>query len=327
METGDLWARMRRPLLMLLGVFTYSVAGLMILEKFSLVDALYMTVVTLTTVGFREVRPLGTIGKLFTMSVIVMGVGLVLISIAMMARYVEEGGFGEWGRRRRMQRRIDNLKNHFIICAYGRVGRTVAREFEAEGVGFVVIEALTELEEQMVRDGVNYVLGDPTNDPTLLQAGIERARGLVCAMDSDAANVYVTLAARSVNPDLYIVARASQVASADRLYRAGANRVVSPYATSGKHMALLVLRPRVLDYLEVGSAEASLRLEELHVEKGSVLVGRPLSEAATGATVLAVQRASGEVVPRPDPDMRLEADDILVVLGEREALRPLEEGT
>lgn len=325
MDPVDAWVRMRWPLLMLAGVFTYSVTGLMILEGFSFVNAVYMTVVTLTTVGFREVEPLGTVGKLFMTSVIVMGVGLVLVSIAMVARYIEEGGFGEWGRRRRMQRRIDNLKDHFIICAYGRVGRTVAREFEAEGVGFVVVEALSELEEQMVRDGVNYIIGDPTNDPILIEAGIERARGLVCAMDSDSANVYVTLAARSVNPDLYIVARAAQVASADRLSRAGANRVVSPYATSGRHMALLVLRPRVLDYLEVGTADAPLRLEELHIEKGSVLVGRPLSEAATGATTLAVQRSSGEVIPNPDPNLSLKADDILVVLGEREALRPLEE--
>jgi voltage-gated potassium channel len=211
-----------------------------------------------------------------------------------------------------------------VVCAYGRVGRTVAREFEAEGVRFVVVEPLEEMENRMANDGVLYTLGDPTSESVLARAGIGRARGLVCAMDSDAKNVYITLAARSLNPDIFIVARASEAVSADRLYRAGANRVISPYVSSGRHMALLALRPRVIDYFDLGLEEKpSVRLEELLIEPGSQLIGRSLEEVCVETIPLAIRR-DAQLVPNPDPQLRLAAGDLLILVGEQEALRPVE---
>ncbi|MFN2526827.1 MAG: TrkA family potassium uptake protein [Actinomycetota bacterium] len=320
------WRPLRWPLLLLAVVVVYGTVGYILLEGWSFVDSLYMTLLTLTTVGFREVHPLDTTGRIFTISLLVLGVTLVVVTLSLAAGSIAEGGLGERTRRRRMQRRIDALKQHFIICAYGRVGRTVARELEAEGLPFVVIDRDDEVEDDLLQDGVVYVIGDPTSESVLRGAGILKARGLVCAVDDDADNVFITLAARSLNPELFIVARASETTSADRLYRAGADRVVSPYATSGRQMALLVTKPRVVDYIDLVAREMTpLRIEEILVEAGSELEGRRLSEAAAVNVVVAVRREDGELVRNPDPDLILQNGDLLILLGEREALRPMEQ--
>ena len=221
-----------------------------------------------------------------------------------------------------MQRRVTALKNHFVVCAYGRVGRTVAREFEAEGIDFVVIDRLPDLESDMLRDGVTYMIGDPTHEHVLKEAGVERARGLVSAVDDDAENVYITLTARSINPDVYIVARASEESTAEKLYKAGADRVISPYVSSGRHMALLALRPQVVDYLEVESEKAgAIRLEEVVVEEGSELVGSELSSLCEDGGCLVLRRADGHTFTNPDGQTRLEAGDLLVLLGESQGVR------
>jgi voltage-gated potassium channel len=260
------------------------------------------------------------------MTIAVFGVTTFIAILTVLGGALAEGRFAVLSRRRRMQKRIDNLSNHFIVCAYGRVGRTTAREFEADGASFVVVDALDDLEEQMVRDGVNYVIGDPSSETVLRSVGIERARGLVCAMDSDAINVFITLVARSINENIFIVARASEATAADRLYKAGADRVVSPYVTSGRHMARLARRPQVVDYLEVASLDApGLRLDEIQVESGSNLIDKPLNELAPDIVALAVRRANGEIVPNPDRALRVEEGDLLIFLGEEEALRTVEE--
>jgi voltage-gated potassium channel len=319
------WSPLLWPALALVGVLFYGVAGYMFLEEWSFVDALYMTVLTLTTVGFKEVRPLDSGGRVFTIGLIVMGVTIALVTLSLVARSIAEGELGHRSRRRRMQRRVDRMNDHYIVCAYGRVGRTVARELEAEGAPFVVVDGLDEVEPLLIQDGVIYVMGDPTSERVLTAAGIERARGLVCAMDSDAANVYITLAARSLNPDINIVARASEETSADRLYRAGANRVISPYVSSGRHMALLALRPRVVDYLDVQTMgqKAAMRLEEILIEPGSRLQGKKLAEVCVETTPLIVRR-DGQLLPNPDMELELRAGDLLVLLGEQAALRPVE---
>lgn len=307
----------------ILGVFTYAVAGYMLLG-FGFVDALYMSALALTTAGFNPVRELDGTEQIFTVTVAISGVSIFLAILATLGRTLVEGRLVS--RRRRMERRIDRIDKHFVVCAYGRVGRTVAREFEAEGTRFVVVEPLEEMENQMVNDGVLYLLGDPTSESVLTRAGIERARGLVCAMDSDAKNVYITLAARSLNPDIFIVARASEAVSADRLYRAGANRVISPYVSSGRHMALLALRPRVVDYFDLGLEEKerpSVRLEEILIEPGSQLIGRSLEEVCEQTIPLAIRR-DAQLVPNPDLQLRLAAGDLLILVGEQEALRPVE---
>jgi voltage-gated potassium channel len=309
----------------IVGLFLYGTGGYMLLG-FGLVDAAYMTTLAVTTAGFNPVRSLDGIEQVFTMTIAVLGVTTFIAILTVLGSALAEGRFAVLSRRRRMQRRIDNLRDHFIVCAYGRVGRTTAREFEADGVSFVVLEALEELEAQMVQDGVNHILGDPSSEAVLRSAGIERARGLVCAMDSDAINVFITLVARSINEDIFIVARASEATAADRLYKAGADRVVSPYVTSGRHMARLARRPRVVDYLEVASLDApGLRLDEILVESGSQLIGRSLNELAPDIVALAVRRANGEIVPNPDRELCVHEGDLLIFMGEEEALRKVEE--
>jgi voltage-gated potassium channel len=298
----------------LAGVLAYGVAGYMALEGWSLVDALYMTVTTLTTVGFTEARPLDASGRLFTVSVIVLGVGLALVTISMIASLIVAGEFGVRGRRRRMDRRIEQMRDHHIVCAYGRVGRAVVRELTAAGTRFVVVDPKEELRPRLEADGLAYLIEDPTLEPVLRKAGVDRARALVCAVDSDATNVYITLTARSLNPDLLIVARASEPGSVERLERAGADHVVSPFVSSGRHMARMVLEPDLVDAFEAGSSSGrAIMVEERLVEDDSALAGSSLREIPL--SVLAIRRADGTLVPSPRPDTVLVSGDVVLVLG------------
>lgn len=317
MRAPSPWRRLLWAAALLVVVGVYGIAGYMLLEGWSFLDATYMVVLIFSSVGFREVRPLDTSGQIFTITVLVLGVTLLLLTVALVAQAIAEGGLGARGRRRRMQRAIDRMNGHFIVCGYGRVGRTVARELQDEGAPFVVVDRNEELEEELVGDGVVNLIGDATSDDALKAAGIDRARGLVCALDSDANNVFVTIVARALNPDVYIVARASEATAADRMSKAGADRVVSPYVSSGRHMALLALRPRVVDYMDVTTDEGpGLRLEEIVVEARSPLEGRLLSEVAGDSVPLVVKRVDGELIQTPDPAIRLGEGDVVVLLSD-----------
>jgi len=315
----DLWRRIRWPALGLALALLYGVAGYMLLEGWRFLDALYMTVTTLTTVGFREVRPLDDGGMVFTLTVITIGVGLVLTTVTVVAQWVLEGQWGERTRRNRMQHRIDALAGHFIVCAYGRVGWAVARELEAQGASFVVVDPDERLAERMREEGVAYLIEDPTHETVLRAAGADRARGLVCAVDSDATNVYIALVARAINPDLFIVARASEPGSDQRLLHAGANRVVSPFVSSGRHMALVAMRPSADDVVALGtSGKASMALEEVRVQTGSALEGSSIGESLGSTPVLAIRHPGGQITPNPPSDHRLRQGDLVLLLGESE---------
>ncbi|MGH7424624.1 MAG: potassium channel family protein, partial [Candidatus Methylomirabilales bacterium] len=291
------------------------------------IDAFYMTSLALTTVGFTPQPPFGPGEKVFTVSISILGAGAFFAFLTLFAVALAEGLFTISARRRKMERRIRAMREHFIVCAYGRVGRTTCRELETEEVPFVVVDSKEELEEQMELDEVAYIIGDPTSEAVLRRAGMERARGLVCAVDSDAQNVYITLTARSLNSQIFIVARAGEPESVDQLFRAGANRVVSPYVTSGRHMALLALRPRVVDYLDLaGLGDRKVRLDELLVDEGSPLVGRTLEDVCAGAVPLVIRRASGDLMPNPSSAAPLGAGDLIILLGEPRTLRPVEGG-
>ena len=303
----------------------YGVAGYMLIERWSFVDALYMTLLALTSVGFEEARPLDLAGEWFTISLLALGVGVFIVTLSLMGVAISEGAFGQRTVRRRMQRRIGALSDHYIVCAYGRVGRTAARGLADEGVPFVVVEPQDELVELMEDDGILFLTGDSTSDESLRAAGIERARALLCAVDSDADNVYIALAARSLNPDIFIVGRASDPTAAARLHKAGADRVISPYASTGRHMAAMALRPRVVDYLELTRrGGAPVRIEELQVDPGSELSGRSISEVCGTSVPLAVLKSAGDIVANPHGDLLLEDGDLLMLLGDEDALRPLE---
>lgn len=229
--------------LMVLGAGT---AGYMWIEAASLLDAFYMTLITLTTVGFGEIIPLDPAGRLLTAGLIVAGVMLVGTMVGFLAQLIQEGGLGEHGRQRRMQRRIDDLKDHYIVCGYGRVGRAVCYQLIEERADFVVVDRGEWDDEDVRREGFPFEIGDATQEHVLRAAGVQRARGLVCALPDDPDNVFIALAARSINDKITIVARLSDPSSAPRLVQAGVDRIVSPYETSGRHMALAALGRSVL---------------------------------------------------------------------------------
>ncbi|MCJ7831987.1 MAG: potassium channel family protein [Actinobacteria bacterium] len=296
----------------------YGVGGYMFFEGWNLADSLYMTLLVLSTVGFKEVRPLDTSGRTFTATLIVIGVALVLVTVTVLALWVTEENLWASRRKKRMQKRIEDMKDHYIICAYGRVGRAVARDLEEEGVPFVVVDPKEELEERMLQDEVAYLVEDPSAEEVLVRAGLDRAKGLICAVDSDATNVYITLMARSMNPDILIVARASEPGSDVRLQKAGANRVVSPFVSSGRHMALMSLRPEVVDAVEFTSRSRKrpMWVEELLVDDDSALNGATVATARGASSALALRSADGDVTTGPSDDLRLRPGDLLLLLGD-----------
>jgi voltage-gated potassium channel len=293
-------------------IITYGVAGYMLVERWTFVDALYMTMTALTTVGFTEARPLDPSGRVFTVTLVVLGVGLALLTISLIAAQIAEGELGARRRRRRMDRKIEQLRDHYIVCAYGRVGRAVARELRAMGAPFVVIDPLEDLHTRLDADGILYMIEDPSLEPVLRKAGVDRARGLICAVDSDATNVYITLMARSLNAQLLIVARASEPGSPERLERAGADRVVSPFVTSGRHMARMAADPGLVDVLELESRPRAIDVEERAIEADSELAGRTVADAP--GPVLAIRRPDGAVTTTPEPTTPLAGGDVILLL-------------
>ena len=287
--------------------------------------AVSMTLLTLTTVGFPSGSHLSTGELVFTAGLAFLGVGLFFVILALAAAAIVEGRVSLFSRSRRMRRRLDELHGHFIVCAYGRVGRAVARELAAGHVPFVVVDSNPGLKADLEQDDLCYLIGDASDEAVLRKAGIERAPGLICAVDSDAENVFITIVARSLSQDLLIVARAAREQSADRLYRAGATHVVSPYATSGRRMANLAVRPHVVEFFDVARAgHHDLRLEELVITEGSPLVGRTIKELRGPAVPLLVRHPNGQLVASPARDLRLQAGDVLVIFGEAADLSPVD---
>jgi voltage-gated potassium channel len=292
---------------------------------YSLWTAVAMTLLTLTTVGFATGDHLSTGVLVFTAGLALLGVSLFVVIGSLAATAIVEGRVSLFSRSRRMRRRLDELHGHFIVCAYGRVGRSIARELAAQGVPFVVVDSKAELEPDLERDGHHYLIGDASDETVLRQAGIERAQGLVCAVDSDAENVFITIVARSLSPDMLIVARAAREQSADRLYRAGATHVVSPYVISGRRMANLAIRPHVVEFFDVARAgQPDLRLEELAITEGSPLAGQSLQELRGPAVPLLVRHPNGQLIANPARDLQLQVGDVLVVFGEVSDLNPLD---
>ncbi len=304
----------------------YGTAGFMVIEGFGLVNAVYMTVTTLTTVGFGEIEPLGPAGRVFTLSLIAIGFTASFTLLAVLTSLVVSGQLGRSLTRRSMRQRIDSLRDHYIVCAFGRVGQAAVEELVAQGAGVVVVEVDPAREPEMIEAGVLYILDDPTREDVLEQAGIERARGLLCAVDSDASNVYITLLARARNPDLFIIGRASSPESVEALSRAGGNRVVSPYRLSGTRMAALAFQPAMLEFVDMVSVAPDLRIEELVVGERSPLAGASVRDAASrydGVMIMAVRSADGSLLVPPRADTRLNVGDLLIIVGPMDALGDL----
>ena len=301
----------------------------MVLLRWNFIDSLFMVLTTVTTVGYEEVHPLGNAGRVFTMTVIVFGVGTMLYTLGILAELLIEGHLASYARMRRMERRSDALKDHFIVCGYGRMGTRVSQEFRQLDTPFVVVENNPEPLERLRTSDLLYVEGDAASDESLLKAGILRAKGLVSAVDSDERNVFITLTARSLNPGLFIVARSSYPDSVEKLRRAGANQVVSPYLMGAHRMAALAVRPVAVDVLDtvLHGENIDLVVEELLVPSSSKLLGRTLADSGildAGANVLAVRKRSGQLRINPPDAQVLESDDLLVAIGTRQQMTAAE---
>ncbi len=292
---------------------------------FGPLDAVYQTVTTVSTVGFREVEPLTPAGKVFTMALILVGVGAALYAFSVLIETFLEGQLNELLGRRRMEQSIASMRDHVIICGWGRVGRSIGSELVDGNRDLVVVER----NEAKLDGGPPAVVGDATEDAVLRAAGIERASALVAAADSDAANSFIVLSARALNPDLFIVARTRNEDSGDKLYRSGADRVVNPQNIGGARMAAFVLRPHVAEFLDVVMHEGTLefRLEEVAVTASSPIAGRSLRDThirdRTGALVLALRDERGQFRTNPDPDAEVRAGHVIIAIGTQDELDAL----
>ncbi|MFC0448848.1 potassium channel family protein [Rhodococcus jostii] len=294
------------------GTIGYLVLG------FGFLDALYQTVTTITTVGFREVHPLDAAGQVFTIVLILAGVGTALYTLSVLLEALIEGNLRQHMEKRRMDHHIKHMSGHVIVCGWGRVGRASAHYLSSVGRPVVVVDS--DLERLRGLD-CPTVVGDVTDDSTLQAAGIARAHALITALDTDADNVYVSLSSRALRPDLVIIARARNEESTSKLIRAGANRVVNPQLIGGRRMGAFALQPHVSEFLDVVVHDATLdyRIEEVEVPATSQLVGRTLSEAAlrdtSGALLVAIRSPSGKFITNPSGHTRIEPGAILITLG------------
>jgi voltage-gated potassium channel len=317
----------RTWILAVLSVTVIGTAGYSVLFRWPIDDAIYMTVITLTTVGFREVHELvGFPERLWTMILAVAGVGIIFGSIGIVAETIISEAASGRREAKRMREAVEGMGDHYIVCGYGRVGSTVITELQHTGQRFVVIDIHAPSLERAAADGHLVVMGDATDDSTLRSAGVERARGLITTVDSDANNVYITLSARAINPSLFIVARASAQGAEAKLLQAGANRIVSPYTMAGRRAAELAIRPRVADFIDAALSHGNLSfsLEEVEVVAEGPLTGVTVGELrADGVVTLAILQPDGAYEANPPQDRALRAGENLITSGSTEALAAL----
>ena len=330
---GEAGRRIRLAILMLSGIIVVGTMGYLSLG-WSFLDAFYMTVITVGTIGFEEVRDLdeSVAGRLWTIILIISGVAVLGYATTSLVALAVEGTVRDYFRSRRMRSEIAKLSGHYVLCGYGRVGRQVATEFDHDDGPFVVVDQDLRVVEECLNEGRLALYGEASDDALLEEAGILRAKGLVAAVDSDADNVFVVLSARKLNPELHIVARASSDESASKLEIAGTDRTLSPYAVGGRRLASLATQPLVVDFLDVvtrGEKGIEFRLEEFVVPKQPAIAGHTIGELRigerTGAMVLAFRTRDGAFDTTPSADDRLHAGDTLIVLGSRGQISRLEQ--
>jgi voltage-gated potassium channel len=322
--------QLKISLLALLLLISLGTLGYMLVEGWRFLESLYMTVITLGTVGFQEMHPLSDPGKVFTILLIIFGVSVIGYTLGKLAQVMFEGQIQHFLGRQKVEKQIESLKDHYIICGYGRIGSLICREFAAKPVPFVVVENSLGVLEKLETERYPYLRGNATEDDTLLRAGIKRAKGLISVVTSDTENVYITLTARGLNPALFILARAGEEGSDVKLKRAGANKVISPYHIGGNRMAQAVLRPNVVDFIEIatGREHLDLQMEEICIPEHSRFAGENLLSSGfrkeTGVIIVGIKKAAGKMVFNPDSRSRIEAKDTLIVLGESSAVQKLE---
>ncbi len=303
-----------------------GMAGYHLLEGWSWGDSFYATIVTLGTVGFGDFYPVTPAGKSFAIFLIVFGVGTMAYTFAVVMETFMEGRLQRILGRGKLEKRIRNMHDHYIVCGYGKIGGFVCRELAHEAVDFVVVDNRPKVVERIEEDGFVYVNGSATDDNTLLRAGIQRAKGVVCALPTDADNLYVVLTAKELNPDVFVLSRFEDNASERRLIKAGADRAISPYMVGGMRMSQAILRPAMLDFIEIttGHQSLELRMEELYIHDTAPVVGKTLEASDLrkryGLIVVAIMKETGQMVFNPVASYVIQSGDKLIALGEEKNL-------
>jgi len=317
-----------RILLIFAGVISTGTIGFVILEHWRWLDALYMTIITLSTVGFREIGPLSPAGQIWTILLIVFGIGLIgYTGVSQLSHYLIDFPFL---RSRTMIRKIKNMRDHYIICGFGRMGRVIADDFIHRKKETVIVENDPEIIAHLAEHGYTYIEGSSTEDETLQKAGIERAKGLVAVLSTDADNLFVTLSARKLNTDLFILTRCSEKSTQDKMRTAGANKVVNPYEIGGYKMAQMVLSPHVDDFIEIVSRQRKLNLaiDQIKVLENSELTGKALKDTPIRSKydtiITAILDSSNEMKFNPSSETVIQAGDILICIGDRDNLEELD---
>ena len=315
---------------MLISIIGVGVIGFTVFEGWSFLEALYMVVITLSTVGFKEVRPLSSAGMILVISMIIVGVATVAYTVGQVVEIIVEGQIIGWRRKRAMEKKIREFKGHYLICGFGRVGHEVAHEFDVEDVPYVVIDGKEETAKELEEKGVPFIIGDITSDEVLEDAGIKNAKGLIASSDSDTSNVFLILSARVANPNLYIIARAASIESATKLKKAGANMVISPYFIAGRRMAAMAIKPVAVQYLEtvVHGEHVQLKMREFKAEEGTNIINKTIADSniksKSGAMIVAIRKPNGKFNLQPSGHTKIEDGDVLISLGTTEQLTKME---
>jgi voltage-gated potassium channel len=313
----------------MISLFVAGTIGYMLLEGWSLTDALYMTVITLSTVGYKEVGAVSPEGQIFTMALILLGVSFVFYVLGSVVRFMVEGRIREIMGRHKLEKKIRELKGHYIICGYGRVGTSIVKDLESQPLKMVLIERNPARVDKLDERNILYIAGDATDEENLIKAGIERAKGLITALKTDSDNVFVTLSARQLNPDLFILARAAEGRSESKMLAAGASQVVCPHRMGAIRMAQTILRPTVTDFLELTTSDATrdIQMEEMPVYPSSKLIDVPLQDSGIrkefDLIIVAVKKPSGDILFNPSARTKLEAEDTVIAIGAMNDLEQL----
>ena len=305
--------------------------GFIVIENYPPFDAFYMSLITITTVGYGEIRTLSYAGRVFNSFLMVFGVAVMFFSVGIITNAVVEMQFADVLNRRRVKKVIDKMKDHYILCGFGRVGRGAAAEMQRTGVPFVVVDRNKERVEMAMKAGMLSVLADSSRDETLLEVGLKRAKGLIAALSSDADNVFLILSAKNLNPNLKVASRVAEEGSETKMRLAGADSVFTPYSLTGYRLAQAILRPHVFEFLDITSSSMGLRvgLEQVLIAAGSPMAGKSLGDLQfrreLGVVVLAIRKANGSMQFNPSAEATVNAGDYLIVLGGDEDVRKLEQ--
>jgi voltage-gated potassium channel len=328
-------SRLLRRILLIVGllvvVIVVGTVGFVFIEHYPWFEAFYMTLTTITTVGYGEIRPLSHAGRVFNSFLIIFGVSTIFLASGAMTQTIITFELQDRYGKRRQKRMIEKLHDHFIICGYGRVGRHASQEFLRANVPFLIIDLSEDRVEKAMGAGLLAAVADATSDDALRHAGIMRARGLISALPTDAENLFVILSARTLNPGLTVVTRASEEEAEEKLRRAGADTVFTPYSMTGRQLADSLLRPHVVEFMDFGRSNIGpeVTMEQVCVSQGAEITRKTFGQLTelrrSGVIVLAIRKKGGETIFNPPPELEVSGGDFLIVMGERAGLQRLEQ--